>query len=370
MGPVADEQQEDDAEFDFGARERAATETYQRVRTFYEECALAVYAVLTTALEGEGILVHSIESRAKSLESYGRKAATPDPEDPARPKYSDPLTEITDLSAVRVITFLLAGVEQVSQVIEREFEIVETINRSARLQGEKLGYQSVHYLVRFSDLRTVLPEYARFASVTTEIQVRTIVQHAWAEIEHDIQYKAVEAIPVSIRRRFTALAGLLEIADREFQAISDEDRRVRSDARVLIERGDLDRVEITPDALKVYLDRKFGPDGRMSEYSYEWTTKLLKQLGFGSMRQVEDCIARYDDSEVSKVIWGSRQGQLTRLEGVLLAGMGDAYAERHTWRGHEWFAEISAARLAQLRARGVEVGEYRPSYPKDAQSAA
>jgi ppGpp synthetase/RelA/SpoT-type nucleotidyltranferase len=52
--------------------------------------------------------------------------------------------------------------------------------------------------------------------------VRTILQHAWAEIEHDIQYKSARALPPALRRRLAALAGLLEIADREFQAIRDE----------------------------------------------------------------------------------------------------------------------------------------------------
>jgi hypothetical protein len=57
--------------------------------------------------------------------------------------------------------------------------------------------------------------------LVAEIQVRTILQHAWAEIEHDTRYKAVDVAPTAIARRFVALAGLLEIADREFQALQD-----------------------------------------------------------------------------------------------------------------------------------------------------
>ena len=64
--------------------------------------------------------------------------------------------------------------------------------------------------------------------MTCEIQVRTILQHVWAEIEHDIQYKSSSDIPKELKRKFQALAGLIEIADREFQSIQDMDDGLRS----------------------------------------------------------------------------------------------------------------------------------------------
>jgi ppGpp synthetase/RelA/SpoT-type nucleotidyltranferase len=351
----------DEPAFDFDGHRRTAVDAYQGIQTFYAECAQAVYSVLTTALASEGILVHSIEHRAKTLESLGRKASKPDPDDPSSPKYSDPLTQITDLSGVRVITFLLSAVDEVNEVIEREFDVVEVVNRTSLLQEEeKLGYQSVHFLVHFSDLRSALPEYARFAEVITEIQVRTILQHAWAEIEHDIQYKAVEAIPQTIRRRFTSLAGLLEIADREFQAISDEDQRVRNDARRLISEGRLDRVEVTPDALKAYLDMLYGPDGRMSDWSYDWSTRLLKRLGFRTLAELDEAIRPYDADRISRLLHGNRQGQLSRLEDVVMAAMGEALLIYHPWADHEWFVRSTERRLGVLRENDIQCGTYRP----------
>jgi ppGpp synthetase/RelA/SpoT-type nucleotidyltranferase len=347
--------------FDFEAHRRAAIDAYQLVQLGYSECARGVYAVLTTALSVEGVRVHSIEHRAKSLNSFGTKAATPSSDDPSAPKYPNPLGDITDLSAVRVITFLLKDAQRVCQVVEREFIVLEKINRTGLLQEDaKLGYQSVHYLVRFSEPRSTLPEYARLAQTTTEIQVRTILQHAWAEIEHDLQYKALEAIPTAIRSRFTSLAGLLEIADREFQGISDEDQRVRNDARRLVAQGLLDRVEITPDALAAYLDKTFGPDGRMSDWSYSWSTRLLKHLGFRNLAQLDECLGPYNDDEVSRIIWGGRQGQLTRLEDVLLASMGELFISSHPFAGSEWYMSQRQGHLEKLLSRGFAVGQYRP----------
>ena len=353
--------------FDFEAHGRDAVDRYRLVEPAYRECAHAVYAVLTNALDADGILVHSVQWRAKTATSFGIKASRPSGDDPSTPKYGDPLREITDLAGVRVITFLRDAAERVCAIVEREFTILEKTNRPGVVQGEvKLGYQSTHYLVQFSGRRNTLPEYARFSQITTEVQVRTILQHAWAEIEHDIQYKAVEAIPSAIRKRFMALAGLLEIADREFQAIADEDQRVRTDARRLVAEGHLDRVEITPDSLAVYLNEKFGPDGRMSEWSYAWSTTLLKRLGFRTLAELAECIAPYDDDAVSRTIWGSRQGQLTRLEDVLLAGMGEVLITSHPWYESTWYAERAREHLAKLRAHNVPIGAYRPRGHADA----
>lgn len=208
--------------------------------------------------------------------------------------------------------------------------------------------------------RTNLPEYGRFKGLTAEIQVRTILQHAWAEIEHDIQYKSVETIPVSIRRRFMALAGLLEIADREFQAVQDEDERLRQEARRAVQQGELARVEITPDALKAYLDKKLGSDGRMTAFSYDYTARLLYKLGFTNFEQIEECMANYDDDLVSKAVRGTRQGQLTRFEFQLLASMGEIYIERHLWATEDWFVQGSREHLQKMRQAGIQIGSYDP----------
>src|SRR6185437_10448916 len=113
-------------------------------------------------------------------------------------------------------------------------------------------------------------------------------QHAWAEIEHDIQYKSASVIPVDIKRRFSSLAGLLEVADREFQAVQNEDQRLRQHAREMIKKGDIDEVEITPDALKAFLTRQIGGDQRISWWSYDYLARMLRKLGFQNLRQVEE----------------------------------------------------------------------------------
>ena len=222
--------------FDFAAHEQRAVATYRERQGFYESLATIVKRILEEALKQKGKEVHSVQARAKEPSSFGKKAALSSETDPAKPKYPRPLEEITDIAGVRVITYLPTTVEEINQIIEAEFQIVERFDKGAELiEEDRFGYQSIHYLVKITSQRSRLPEYAPFADVIAEIQVRTILQHAWAEIEHDIQYKSASVIPADIRRRFMALAGMLELADREFQAIQNADKELAKTARSRVE---------------------------------------------------------------------------------------------------------------------------------------
>jgi hypothetical protein len=89
------------------------------------------------------------------------------------------------------------------------------------LDPDRFRYLSLHYVVDLSPQRCVLPEYRRFRGLKAEIQIRSLLQHVWAEVEHDLGYKSTRSVPSAIRRRFSRLAGLLELADVEFAAIRD-----------------------------------------------------------------------------------------------------------------------------------------------------
>lgn len=348
-------------QFDFETHRLKAIAAYQKIRPLYEEFAEVLRNVLSEAFSTSGVQVHSVEARAKEIDSFGKKASTPSEQDPNTPQYPDALADITDLVGARVITFLPRTIDEVESIIGSEFEVLDKSDKTQILiREERLGYASIHYIVQLKENRTALLEYSRFASLVAEIQVRTILQHAWAEIEHDIQYKSVDTIPTSIRRRFMSLAGMLEVADREFQAVQDDDHRIRQEARKSVQEGKFEEVEITPDALKTYLDRKLGPDGRMTVFSYQFTASVLRTLGFTDFKEIDECISEYDDDKLSRILWGSRQGQISRFEYQLVAGMGENYTRLHRWATQPWFVKRGKRYLAKFREAGVEVGSYLP----------
>ena len=352
--------------FDFEAHERTAVAEYLKIRPFYEDLAGEIARIIEECLKRRQIKVHSVQHRAKDPTSFGHKASIPSEADPTGPKYPKPLEQVNDLAGVRVITHFPSTLGEIDKLLNEEFTIVERSDKSEELiEEERFGYQSIHYLVRITPGRAALAEYTRFSAAIAEVQVRTILQHAWAEIEHDIQYKSSLAIPSAIRRRFIALAGMLEIADKEFQAIQDADRDLTHEARRLVKSGELDKVEITPDSLKACLDQRLGPDGRISEWSYDWTARLVKRLGFRNLDQVEKAMAKYDDDRLSVIAEGGRQGQTTRFELMLLAALGERFIERHVFRGQQWFDRRQQQHLAKFRDQGIEVTTYDPLAPTE-----
>ncbi len=347
--------------FDPATHGEKAAAVYREKRPLYADFARCLKNLLEEALQSSDVKTQSVEARAKTIDSYARKAGQAFPLDPTRPKYEDPLNEITDMAGVRVVTFLPAAVEQVGEAVRREFEVVERENKfDLLIQEERFGYTSDHYLVKLGVNRTCLPEYRRFTELIGEIQVRTILQHAWAEIEHDIEYKAAEALPMPLRRRFMAVAGMLEIADSHFQEIQNEVQTRRREATEFVEEGRLDQAELTPDALRSYLDIKMGSDRRVGDSNYEAWVRVLRELGFTSVQQVDECISGLDDMAISRNIWGSKRGQLQRFEGLLLAGMGDYYIQHHPSHELDHFVEMRRRWLERLKEHGGPVRSYRP----------
>jgi ppGpp synthetase/RelA/SpoT-type nucleotidyltranferase len=170
--------------------------------------------------------------------------------------YVTPLEEVTDLAGVRVIAYFPDDVDKIIQIIKNEF-VIDPANSIDKRKGRdpaSFGYSSVHLIVTFSKERLTLPEYSVFKGLKCEVQVRTILQHAWAEIEHDIVYKSSEDIPFELRRRFASLAGLLEVADREFASIKSDEASVVNNIEKSIEERILN-IPVNMQSLRVYLEK-------------------------------------------------------------------------------------------------------------------
>lgn len=189
---------------------------YDKLHRKYKRFAEEVEHQIRSILEEEGIVCNAIASRVKDRNSLDKKI------DVKMDKYSN-LSEITDIAGIRVITYYDKDVDRVAEIVEREFDVdrENSIDKRKALDPDKFGYCSVHYVVSLNEARRSLPECRAYAGMKCEIQIRTVLQHAWAEIEHDLGYKSEIAVPRDIRRNFSRLAGLLEVADKEFQEIRD-----------------------------------------------------------------------------------------------------------------------------------------------------
>lgn len=188
---------------------------YLNKKQLYRELGGVVYSLLKTLIVND-VHTHQITYRIKTRESLSNKIVR------KNYKYSS-LEEVTDIVGFRVILFFEDDVSEVERIIRQEF-LVDEINSVDKmsLDTDKFGYRSLHFVVSMNNVRLQLPEYEKFRSIRFEIQVRSILQHSWAEIEHDIGYKGESEIPNSAKRTFYRIAALLEQADLEFVKLKSE----------------------------------------------------------------------------------------------------------------------------------------------------
>ncbi len=190
--------------------------SYQDMAPRLERLRTTVNGMVLNSLSEANIEVLQIQSRVKNLGSAYSKAELKG--------YDAPLTEITDLVGVRIILFLEHEVEDASHVLEKIFEIDQenSIDKRFPSRAGSVGYRSLHVIAMLGDRRNHLPEYESISGQKFEIQIRTALQHAWAEIEHKRNYKSENSLPSDLQHRLMRISGTLEMIDQEFSQISIE----------------------------------------------------------------------------------------------------------------------------------------------------
>ncbi|MGV0744474.1 bifunctional ribonuclease/(p)ppGpp synthase [Mycolicibacterium sp. XJ870] len=293
------------------------------------------YLTLVTGLLDEaGINYLSITARTKSVESFAAKAdrRTAD----GTRLYTDPLVELTDQIGLRVITYLREDVGAVANLLAEEMRLLDDRDMGQETaRAGQWGYASRHLLVGVEGVQQ-----------PASIQVRTVLQHAWAEFEHDIRYKG--SIPAShapeLDRRFTLAAGLLELADREFTEIRDRLRSTMTE-----DESDFSTdARIPTPVLATYLGHRYADAGWSRTDHYGWISGLLAELGIASLHELTQLLDSIDEDAVNEAM-GYRYpaGAVRRLDDALLALFTDRYLGL---QGNAHRIELLQNRIEKLRA--------------------
>ena len=176
--------------------------------------------------------IQNIKTRTKRLESaldkIGRmKSEFRDGESEAS------LAKMQDFVGGRVITYFPRHVHMVDREIrsKKDFVIVnEPRSYLSRVMMERLGldirkftmkgfkpsgYASIHYFVRLVDTKGEL------GNTIVELQVRTMLEEVWAEVEHQLGYKRGQRTEFSVARQFRVISGHIHAIDDHFDYIYD-----------------------------------------------------------------------------------------------------------------------------------------------------
>jgi putative GTP pyrophosphokinase len=191
----------------------AARAEYAQVKPLYERLAQEIRHILETKLADVGLTPVSITARPKAIESFAAKIT--------RKRYTSPLSEMTDLAGARVVCAYESELAKVAEVVEANFDVRERIDKARDLGVDRMGYNGKAFVVTLGT-RYARGRYENITSLTCEIQVRTILQDAWAIIDPQLVYKNEESTPDRLRRDLNNVASLLEIAQGIFDSVKEK----------------------------------------------------------------------------------------------------------------------------------------------------
>jgi ppGpp synthetase/RelA/SpoT-type nucleotidyltranferase len=305
---------------DFDRKEKILAALCETTKSLIEKC-----------LQSDGIRFQYVQARVKNR-------------DKLRAKYLDPnrdyrqLDDITDQAALRIITYYEDEVDLVAKVIKREFEIDSENSVDKRdTDPEKFGYYALNYVCRYSDARTKHTEYKGFGGISCEIQITSILRHAWSEIEHP-WYDLKDAFPDTIKRRFARMSALLEIAESEFLSL----RKLQSDYKLAVGlqvETNVPNVPVDPVSLRTFveqeplvreIDELLASDGgyplsvALDDRTVEMYARDAIYAGMGKVQDVRDFLRRFRSGipeyvrRCRKEVWPRSLGKTALPRGVCI----------------------------------------------------
>ncbi len=212
-------------------------ETIKRVYSDYRIIFERILLNIQTRLKSEIQLNPSpvFKARIKSFPSYYKKLLRLKPSEASSKKTIVPLT---DMMGIRVVCAFLEDVSVVEEQVKEIYSVREVEYKGATQSVKEFGYESTHILIEIpSDCIPDDPDFVELLKanplpegLVCEIQIRTILQDAWAEVEHELIYKT-EFTPfdMPLRRKMASINASLSLADIIFQEIRDYQKNLQQE---------------------------------------------------------------------------------------------------------------------------------------------
>ncbi|WP_305402432.1 GTP pyrophosphokinase [Photobacterium leiognathi] len=248
----------------------------------------SVVIIIENLLKANNIDYLTVTGRTKDKKSALEKIN--------RKSYKNPKSQMTDLSGIRIILYFESDINKVSELISDSFDIDfdNSLDKSKVLSKDQIGYRSVHYVCTLGQGRSNLPEYLELGELKFEVQVRTILQHAWAELAHDSSYKFSGTLPPEIERKLYLYAGMLEIADKGFDEISAQIDSYKKSVDEKSKAGDYS-ISIDSISLSEFFNSWASKNNINITSSPKNTSELIQELslfGIKTLAELNDIIPK------------------------------------------------------------------------------
>ncbi|NNM67057.1 MAG: tetratricopeptide repeat protein [Spirochaetales bacterium] len=152
--------------------------------------------------------------------------------------------QIHDVLGLRIVCPFMEDIKKIEDVIRTRLKVLEEEKKGSIQSFKEFGYESTHFLVSLP--QDLVEDFALASPPPCEIQVRTILQDAWAEVEHELIYKS-QFFPFDqpLKRKLAALNANLTLSDIIFQEIRDYQRQLNHELDKR-RRSFLERLKNTP----------------------------------------------------------------------------------------------------------------------------
>ncbi|OFT32932.1 hypothetical protein HMPREF3166_09445 [Corynebacterium sp. HMSC08A12] len=319
---------------------RRALQDYDTWIQAHPTVAADLEAHIIDVLDDAGLTFDRVSVRIKDRTSFARKLANE-----AYPDY-DSFTDAHDVIGVRVITFHSSEIPQLKDALSGLFTVVRVIDKAAETAREgRFGYASQHLIVSAKDEPWAAEDGASPKYI--EIQLRTVLQHAWAEFEHDVRYKNQQHPETSspeVQRAFTLAAGLIELADEQFDKIAG----IIGTSGEEVE-GTLDE-ESLPRVLSRIVGSKY-PTSRVDYYHY--AIEMLAAHDITTVAQLRELLAPKRLKALRKAMnYPYNPGQVRLVDDMLLF----AYGREHI-RKTVHIGDNAQSRPGRLGNRWQQLGQ-------------
>lgn len=226
-------------------KDRLILEEFKKERNNFLKLEEIVSEKLHNIVEDAHILVSGIEHRVKNEKSLEIKIYK-------RGDGYQSMYDLTDLLGARIICYFTDDVDRLGKLMEENFEIDwdNSVDKRTLMNANSFGYLSLHYICSLKKSEGYPEE---LTNKKFEVQLRTILQHAWAAINHDLGYKTEFGAPREVIREFARLAGLLELADIEFTRVRDHINDYTEEIRLKIINDNAEDVNIDIISLREYM---------------------------------------------------------------------------------------------------------------------
>lgn len=223
-------------------------EEYREQLPVFKKLESVVLDLIQNCLLENNIVVSGVNSRVKTEKSLTGKLEL------KGYKYRT-LSDITDIVGVRIITFFSDEVDIISALSEQLFSIDwdNSVDKRKMLEIDRFGYMSLHYICRVPKSLFYDPKMPELNEIRFELQMRSTLQHVWANMYHDMGYKSDVEIPAEYQRNMSRLAGMLELADEQFSYIRKEINAYRRNVQSLVATGNFDEVPLNGDTFRSFL---------------------------------------------------------------------------------------------------------------------